>query len=284
MKTVVQSLILMILLPLWVPLWGQNATAVEDYSAGIADNSFLVEEAFNQEQNVVQHISSFTRFWNSKDWAYSFTQEWPVPGHAQHQLSYTLMAVNAGAFPQSGPGFGDVLLNYRYQVAGGSTSRFSFSPRASLIVPTGRASDGRGFGGIGVQANLPFSYYLTHKLVSHWNVGTTIIPNARNQFGDRAGTFGYNLGQSFIWLPSARFNVMLETIWSGSEAVVAQGKTQRGHSLFMSPGIRWAHNCAHGLQIVPGVAVPLGVGPSGGEKGLLLYLSFEHPFGPTEKK
>ena len=35
----------------------------------------------------------------------------------------------------------------------------------------------------------------------------------------------------------------------------------------------------HLLQIVPGIAVPIGVGPSRGEKGIFLCLSFEHPFG-----
>jgi hypothetical protein len=29
---------------------------------------------------------------------------------------------------------------------------------------------------------------------------------------------------------------------------------------------------------VPGVAVPIGLGPSHGDRSLLLYLSFEHPF------
>ncbi|HUS20121.1 MAG TPA: hypothetical protein VMZ25_10765, partial [Terriglobales bacterium] len=43
----------------------------------IEDNSFLIEEAYNQEHGVVQHIQSFTRTWNSQDWVYSFTQEWP---------------------------------------------------------------------------------------------------------------------------------------------------------------------------------------------------------------
>src|SRR5215470_585858 len=67
----------------------------------IQDNSFLVEEAYNQEFGVVQHISSFIRLWESKDWAYSFTQEWPVPGDARHQLSYTLVMTEAGGFPGS---------------------------------------------------------------------------------------------------------------------------------------------------------------------------------------
>jgi hypothetical protein len=54
--------------------------------------------------------------------------------------------------------------------------------------------------------------------------------------------------------------------------VESQGTT------FISPGIRWAYNFPSGLQIVPGIAVPLGVGSSKGEKAIFLYLSFEHPF------
>src|SRR5262249_28473234 len=63
--------------------------ACADDTPSIQDNSFLVEEAYNQERGVVQHISGFTYFSDSKDWAYTFTQEWPVPG-LRHQLSYTL--------------------------------------------------------------------------------------------------------------------------------------------------------------------------------------------------
>jgi hypothetical protein len=87
------------------PCLGQPnpAPAVEP---GIQDNSFLVEEAYNQNFGVVQHISSFTRFWNSKDWNYSFTQEWPIPGDERHQLSYTLVAAHSGGFPGSGFGIG----------------------------------------------------------------------------------------------------------------------------------------------------------------------------------
>jgi hypothetical protein len=43
---------------------------------GILDNSFLVEEAFNQEAGIFQNIFAFTR---SQDgaWQGAFTQEWP---------------------------------------------------------------------------------------------------------------------------------------------------------------------------------------------------------------
>lgn len=260
------------------------ADVTGDEVSNIEDNSFLIEEAYNQEKNVIQHISSFTRLWDSKDWGYTFTQEWPFPGHQKHQLSYTIGAVSSGAFRANGAGFGDTLLNYRYQLVGGGGQKYAFSPRFSVLVPTGSASAGRGSGGLGVQTNLPLSVYLNRKVVTHWNAGATIIPHARNAAGDRAMATGYNLGQSFIWLAKPRFNVMLETVWTGSESVIARDRTQRNHSLVVSPGVRWAHNLSNGLQIVPGVAVPVGAGPSAGEKGLIVYLSFEHPIGPTDKK
>lgn len=79
--------ILAAILLLGVNSLGQQ-NAVPAVEPGIQDNSFLVEEAYNQNFGVVQHISSFTRFWDSKDWNYSFTQEWPVPGDERHQLSW----------------------------------------------------------------------------------------------------------------------------------------------------------------------------------------------------
>lgn len=244
----------------------------------IQDNSFLVEEAYNQEYGVVQHINSFTRYSQSKDWVYSFTQEWPGLSNARHQFSYTLIGMSAGAYPGSGTGVGDAMLNYRYQLVGSGETRLAFAPRFSLLIPSGNSQVGRGFGGWGMQVNLPASLVLNRYFVTHWNVGSTIVPRAQDVNHNRALSTGYNLGQSVVWLARTRFNVLLETVWAGSEAVIGAGQTQRAHSLYLSPGVRWAHNLSHHLQIVPGVAVPLGVGPSRGEKGLLLYLSFEHPF------
>jgi hypothetical protein len=258
-----------------------SAPAVEP---GIQDNSFLVEEAYNQNFGVVQHISSFTRFWNSKDWNYSFTQEWPVPGDERHQLSYTLVALHSGGLPGSGVGIGDVLLNYRYQLVGNADTRVAFSPRLSLILPTGDSRQGRGAGSFGVQTSLPLSVVLNKKLVSHWNVGATYFPHAQDASGDRASSVGYNLGQSFIWLVHTRFNVMLETVFVRSQAVVASDRTDWTNSLFLGPGVRWSYNFKNGLQIVPGIGVPLGVGPSAGERAVFLYLSFEHPFRKRPKK
>ncbi len=58
--------------------------------------------------------------------------------------------------------------------------------------------------------------------------------------------------------------------------LVEPDRTESGDALYLSPGVRWAHNLKSGLQIVPGIAVPIGIGPSSSDTGVLLYLSFEH--------
>jgi hypothetical protein len=58
------------------------------------DNSFLIEEAYNQDPGVVQHIFnglySFNRFTGAGEKRVDllFTQGWPVYGQT-HQLSLT---------------------------------------------------------------------------------------------------------------------------------------------------------------------------------------------------
>ncbi|HEY7587032.1 MAG TPA: hypothetical protein VH866_11045, partial [Candidatus Deferrimicrobiaceae bacterium] len=55
-----------------------SASAQGEEAGKIRDNSFLLEEAYNQEKSVVQHIQTF-QYMKDRSWTYSFTQEWPVP-------------------------------------------------------------------------------------------------------------------------------------------------------------------------------------------------------------
>jgi Putative MetA-pathway of phenol degradation len=242
--------------------------------APIQDNSFLLEEAYNQEAGVVQHISSVSRF--GEDWIFTFTQEWPLPAFPRHQLSFTAAAVRPGSFAGSGAGPGDFALHYRYQLLGSGETRLAFSPRISILLPSGKPRFGRGQGGTSVQAGLPFSIGLSSRLATHVNLGITHTPHARNEFGDRASATAYTAAQSFVYNVHPRLNLLLETVWTNSADVVAPAVTRRSNDVLISPGFRWSHNFASGLQIVPGVAVPVGVGPSAGERGFILYLSFEH--------
>lgn len=242
----------------------------------IADNSFLIEEAYNQERGVVQHISVFQRAWGSAAWAFAFTQEWPLRGQ-RHQLSFTvpLQRVELPAGPATG--LGDLAVNYRFQLLGTET-RVSAAPRVSVVLPTGNEERGFGAGAPGLQVNLPVSVTLGSALVTHWNAGATHTPSARDGTGARAAVTGWNVGGSVIWLVRPAVNLLLEMAWGRTEAVVGPGQTAARETWVVNPGIRWAHDFRNGLQIVPGVAFPIGIGPSAGERALLLYLSLEHPF------
>lgn len=253
----------------------QNASAPATAMGPIQDNSFLAEEAYNQEPGVVQHIQTFARLWNSKTWAYSFTQEWPVPDHWRHQLSYTL--VDAKTDQNLNGSFGDLLLNYRYQLVGDGETRLAISPRATLILPTGSVKNGSGYGGTGFQAVLPASYLLNRRFVSHYDLGGTIVPRARDTANDVATSYGYNAAGSLIWLAHSRLNGMFETSWSSSHLVSRPHGTDLQNTLWLAPGVRGAFNFKSGLQIVPGFAYVAGVGPSSGDRGAFFYLSFEHP-------
>jgi hypothetical protein len=254
--------------------------AVRAESGPIQDNSFLIEEAYNQEPGVIQHISTFARS-RSGAWAYAFTEEWPVLGQT-HQASVTFTALRPEDLKA---GVGDVALNYRLQAIGSGETRVAFSPRLSMLLPAGNAEKGIGSGGVGVQVNLPLSVVLLDdRLVTHVNLGGTYTPATFVAPGEDAASTQLAAGQSLIWLAHSNFNVMVEALYTNT-ALALPGGTQRTDTFTINPGVRGAINFASGLQVVPGISVPLGVGPSSGERAIFFYLSFEHPFrlaGPTQ--
>lgn len=241
----------------------------------IQDNSFLIEEAYNQEKQIIQEIQTFSRS-RGGDWTYTFTQEWPVPDE-KNQLSFTLPVEAVGFGDSTARGVGDLLLNYRYQLVGDGEAAVACAPRLTLVVPTGNEKRNLGVGGAGLQALVPLSVVLSKSFVTHWNAGGTWVPSAKSPQGRSAATFSFLLGQSVVWLAHPRINALLETLYSSTQSVADSGLRERESSLFVSPGVRWAFNFTSGLQIVQGIAVPIGVGPSRGDRALFLYLSFEHP-------
>lgn len=232
----------------------------------IMDNSFLVEEAYNQEPRIFQNIFGFTR--QSGDWQMTFTQEWPAPG-MRHQFSYTLAAESVA----SKTGVGDVFVNYRFQAMEEGPGRPAFAPRASVIVPSGRQSAGAGEGGL--QVNLPFSKQ--HGDVAfHWNGGFTWLPR-----GERDDLVSPFLAGSAIYRLRPMLHLMLESVLAfdaGDTAQGSPGQVERTRSFTLSPGVRGGWNLAENTQLILGAAMPITRVNGDASVGLFGYLSYELPY------
>lgn len=256
----------------------QVDTAADQFSPAIEDNSFLIEEAYNQEEGVVQHISNGLYF-NSprEDFVYSFTQEWPLFTQT-HQLSYTIPY----QFFSSNTirGFGDVLIHYRYQLLT-KDDWAAIAPRISVIIPSGDDSRGLGAGTIGAQCNIAMSKRVSEQIVVHLNAGVTTLPGTKGM--DAAGNdvtstlMSYNTGGSVIWLATRTLNIMLELVSNFSDEFDPNGEIVQSTETIISPGLRYAIDVGS-LQIVPGLGVPFSINSIDARSGAFLYLSFEHPF------
>jgi hypothetical protein len=257
-----------------------TASVAEDSgppAAAIQDNSFLVEEAYNQEAGVVQHIftaqyeHNFQSGSDDRAWLLAFTQEWPVFSQ-RHQFSYT---IPYGVLDQAGStanGIGDVFLNYRFQALFESDTVPAFAPRFSLVLPTGDVAKGLGDDTLGYQFNLPFSKIVHDRWTLHANAGLTYLPDLR----DRTSV-SYRLGGSAIYAVSRDFNLMLELVGDWFETVDENRRKDYEFLAVASPGFRYAFNWPSS-QLVLGLAAPIGLNGNTPEIGAFVYASFEHVF------
>ncbi|HEV3486556.1 MAG TPA: iron dependent repressor, metal binding and dimerization domain protein [Vicinamibacterales bacterium] len=246
----------------------------------IVDNSFLVEEAFNQETNIFQNIFGTVRVGGS--WAAGFTQEWPVASQT-HQLSYTLAWQDA----DGDTGFSDTLINYRWQAWMEGPGRPAFSPRISAVLPTGSVSRGLGDGSFGLQANLPFSKQ-RGDVYWHWNAGVTWLPRADVELTEPTGEqlpaesnthaslVSPFLAGSAIYRLQPMLNLMLESVLSFDEFTTGAG-TARETSFTLAPGARGGWNVGD-QQLILGFAVPVTWAGGDSDTGAFVYLSYELPF------
>lgn len=243
----------------------------------LQSNGLLIEEAYHQETGEVQHTFRATRERNGL-WTSAFSQEWPLWSE-KHQLSVTMpMQLAANDLDGGGRGIGDIEIGYSYFLLGNNDSRVTVSPSVSLILPTGNVGNGLGKGAPGLEVKVPVSVMLSEHFVTHTNVGTTLTRAAKNREGERGNLFDVEAGQGLVWLAHPKFNVLMDVIWARAEAVAAKGLSEREYEFTISPGIRWAHTFKGGLAIIPGVAVPIGFGPSRGNRGMFFRLAVEHSF------
>ncbi|HEV8718858.1 MAG TPA: hypothetical protein VGX03_39315 [Candidatus Binatia bacterium] len=277
------------------PAAAQPRQAIDE----IEDNSFLIEEAYNQESHVVQHILT-ARWGESRDehpsrrgWDFEFTQEWPLFSQ-RHQLSYTIPFSFTRQGRDHQDGVGDIELNYRLQALMENEWLPAFAPRFTLILPTGSRNEGTGNGVVGYDWNLPFSKKLGSRFAVHANLGLTYLPDVRAPVDAEPGSerndrtmqirrlspahslVSYNLGTSVIFALFPRFHLMLEWIGLFEDDLNEQGEKEHDFTVEIAPGIRTAVVNQDELQIVLGITAPIGLTRPADDHAVFLYCSVEH--------
>ncbi len=251
--------------------------AEESTARAVQDNSFLIEEAYNQEIGVLQHILNVPVSFagHQKNIAPNVTEEWPVFSEL-HQFSYTVPYT----FAQDDgwdSGFGDIRLNYRFQLWKEGDRTPAFAPRFTLVIPTDGGGEKFGHQEVGYETNLPFSKVVGDRWTLHANLGGNIFPDDYGR-----NPINYNLGESVVYAVSKNLNLMLESVEVWGESVSHRGKIDRTFTALISPGARYAFNLPKGAQIVVGAAVPVGISADAPDWGLFFYFSFEHKFTHSE--
>ncbi len=218
---------------------------IRGYAEKLNDNSFLIEEGYNQEENVIQHIFAI----GVKDieaLSSSYTEEWPLSGQS-HQLS---LSINWGDY------IGDLLINYRYQLL--LNEVIAFAPRISIIFPTADKRFSEDGSKWGLESNMPVSIDVSKRIAVHLNAGV--------RYDITQGKTEFVAGGSYVFVILKYFELLNEYIFSFEDS----GKK----SFVTGAGFRSGIDLKDNFQIVPGIGFYRDV--SLGLNFIFLYLSAEH--------
>jgi hypothetical protein len=229
----------------------------------ISDNSFLVEEAFNQEAGIFQNIL-LIQHPSAGEWSFEFTQEWPLFGQ-RHQLSYTvpIEAVKPPNTADYDVARGTIALNYRYQLSTEERGGVATSPRLSVLIPRNEISDQWG-----LQLNFPLSKQFANFYL-HANAGLTVDGIAADESDAR-----WHTAASVIYRAWPMVHLMVESVYRANEHETLTG---REDGWLVSPGLRAGFNLGD-HQLVLGAAVPIGLLNDNDTQEFIAYISYELPF------
>ncbi|MDE3056560.1 MAG: hypothetical protein KGJ59_01200 [Bacteroidota bacterium] len=241
--------------------------AQEDFSPAIEDNSFYIEEAYNQEAGVVQHIFTGEHLAESPGGTnFTLTHEFPADG-LTNQLSYTV------SYPTVANGTTLIYVNYRYQLFY-KQDFAAVAPRVSFYVPF--HSPAPSLQRMSAQINIPFSKRMSNDFVVHFNAGATSERSHYGRGDESSTSFVWNTGGSIIWLSSENINFLLEGV------VLLNPKNKTENKTILCPGIRFALNFDR-TQVVPGIGFPAEYSNSQWNFGTFFYFSVELPYWNSER-
>lgn len=251
---------------------------------GIEDNSIFIDEAFNQDKGVQQHITTFSFF--REEVILHYTHELPLINE-RHQLSVTVPYSISNSQNKNYHGINDVTVAYQYWLLK-KDNRLMATPGIAFQIPTGDTQVNNQSGFAGLTGYLALSKRISDKLIIHTNgrLGYFKKIKSPNQSSDlelpptkfHSGTSGI----SFVWLVSDKLNFLIENI-NTREHEFINNKRKTNNQYTLNPGLRTCFN-SRNTQFVLGASCPTNlVKNKKTELGFLFYLSIETSNGNSSK-
>jgi hypothetical protein len=173
---------------------------------GFDDNSFLVEEAYNQDRGEVQHTLNavYSNDLKRRGWSFNFEQEWWLFTE-DHQVAFSVPFSHLREEGERQRGVGDIQIEYRYQLTEEGPNIPAVAPGFSLILPTGNRDKGTGNGVVGYEWSIAASKKVVSRLALHANLGLTYLPKVRVPLDDdqrlspKRSLVSYDIGASAVF-------------------------------------------------------------------------------------
>lgn len=242
--------------------------------AEIQDNSFLIEEAYNQDPGVYQFINIYQH--DFKTGLYYSTLQGEIPlWSREHQFSFSLPARKTAASVES---LGDLSLNYRYQNY--NKDGTMVAQRFGAIVPTGKVNKNTSYNSVGFAWMQAVTFSLSNQFQMHVNLGLNMTPAARTKgYSQREMLTGFTTGVGIVYKHSDKVNFLTEFLYDTQEDFDEKGDTSSNPTITINPGARFDIDLSiEKTQVVPGISFPVTVGNDEVHTGVLFYLSFEPDF------
>lgn len=251
--------------------------AQDEYPESITGNTFLIEDAYNQDARVVQHILKFSFTKPSDENLIFFAQEWPLFSHA-HQIGFSFYYAWLLRGEDVVVPIRPLSVNYRYQLVD-EDQWAAMAPRISIVLPLKKDYP---YGNIGYQFNVPVSKRVHEKWIAHVNAGVMLQPKVDVNLPEKKNIYSYHAGAGLYWLLHPKFNITLEWLSEFRDDYVWDddwgGEIKKNYSIhWINPGVRFAFH-AGPVEFVPGFCVPLQVHGKKKPKTAYLSVSMEHPF------
>jgi hypothetical protein len=249
----------------------------------IEDNSMFLEEAFNQEKGIIQHINNLVVPSTEEDeMEYSYSEEIHITRRSQFSFSLHIPIERSIGNTETASGLGDTYFSYRYTIMD-KYDPVMIIPRITLIVPTGDAQQSLGDGAWGSQLAVAVTKRLHRKLVTHFNVSYTLLSGAERYFYDESVLVAHrtrnlsqkSIGVSGVYLAGKSINFFVEALATRDEDISSNGKIVAETSFVLNPAFRFGFDIGS-AQIVPGFGLPFFFQQDERQStGLFFYLSLE---------